>query len=239
MTQIALPRITPGQLVTTVAEVTGVPRPTVSVIDRQLSEAGLRSKGGRGLSAAAMTPTDAANLLIAVSVARSDLSGVDAAAKYRGGVFQSYAHDMEGEFPRPPGNWSLDWGPRPVFDLKPYHSFGDLLDHLVALSMQGELINRLVAGAEFALANAKSPEGIGVDVNVGFDDWGVGVLVVAGWGEHTRYRTGRVEHPGDLKVSRSFSLKSIEAVGALLGGRKPTEVPQHLRRVDPAQQADV
>ena len=232
MTQIAPPRITPGQLVTTVSEVMGVPRPTVAVIDRQLSEAGLRSKGGRGLSAAAMTPTDAANLLIAVAVARADLSAADATAKYRAGAFQDHALDLEGEFARPKGNWRLDWGRSPVFDLKPYHSFGEALDHMVALSVSGELVERLVQGAEVALAKAASREGIYVDVGVDFDDWGVGILVVAGWGEHTRYRTGRVDHPGDLKVSRSFSLKSIEAVGALLGGRAPMSVPEHLRKAD-------
>ena len=57
---------TPGQLVRTVAEVLGIPVATVSQFDRQLAEAGLRTVGGRGPSAAKVTPLDAANLLIAL-----------------------------------------------------------------------------------------------------------------------------------------------------------------------------
>jgi hypothetical protein len=57
---------TPGQLVEMMAEVLGVPAATVSQYDRQLAEAGLRTIGGRGASAAKVTATDAANLLIAI-----------------------------------------------------------------------------------------------------------------------------------------------------------------------------
>ena len=57
---------TPGQLVRTMADVLGIPPTTVAQYDRQLAEAGLRTVGGRGTSAAKVTATDAANLLIAV-----------------------------------------------------------------------------------------------------------------------------------------------------------------------------
>ena len=57
---------TPGQLVERMADVLGVPAPTVSQYDRQLAEAGLRTSGGRGTSAAKVTAADAANLLIAI-----------------------------------------------------------------------------------------------------------------------------------------------------------------------------
>ena len=57
---------TPGQLVQAVADVLGIPAVTVSQYDRQLAEAGLRTKAGRGTSAAKMTPTDVANLLMAI-----------------------------------------------------------------------------------------------------------------------------------------------------------------------------
>jgi hypothetical protein len=57
---------TPGQLVETMAHVLGVPVATVSQYDRQLAEAGLRTSTGRGTSAATVTATDAANLLIAI-----------------------------------------------------------------------------------------------------------------------------------------------------------------------------
>ncbi len=57
---------TPGELVKCIAEALGIPAPTVVQYDRLLAENGLRSKGGRGTSAAKVTPADAANLLIAI-----------------------------------------------------------------------------------------------------------------------------------------------------------------------------
>jgi len=57
---------TPGQLVQAMAKALGVPAATVAQYDRALAENGLRSKGGRGLSAARVTAEDAANLLIAI-----------------------------------------------------------------------------------------------------------------------------------------------------------------------------
>jgi hypothetical protein len=57
---------TPGQLVEAVAMTLGISIATVAQFDRQLSEGGLRSKRGRGSSAASVTPNDAANLLISI-----------------------------------------------------------------------------------------------------------------------------------------------------------------------------
>ncbi len=56
----------PGELVAVMADSLGVPRATVAQYDRALAENGLRSSGGRGLSAAKVTAADAANLLIAI-----------------------------------------------------------------------------------------------------------------------------------------------------------------------------
>ncbi len=57
--------MTPGAFVETLSEVLGLPRKSVAVIDRVLAVAGLRSLGGRGPSAAQVTPRDAARLLVA------------------------------------------------------------------------------------------------------------------------------------------------------------------------------
>ena len=61
---------TPGQLVQAMATALGISVATVTQYDRQLAENGLRSKGGRGVSAAAVTARDAANLLIAIAAQR-------------------------------------------------------------------------------------------------------------------------------------------------------------------------
>jgi hypothetical protein len=56
-----------SQLVETIAEVEGMDAATVSLIARNVREAGLIRTTGRGLSAAKMTVADAVNLLIAVN----------------------------------------------------------------------------------------------------------------------------------------------------------------------------
>src|SRR4051812_5015787 len=57
----------PGELVRCVARVLKVSEATVVQYDRNLAEAGLRTKGGRGRSAARITSQDAANLLIVIA----------------------------------------------------------------------------------------------------------------------------------------------------------------------------
>lgn len=56
----------PGELVKVIALAVDMPEAAVTNIDRQLAIAGLRSKGGRGISAARVTPRDAASLLTAI-----------------------------------------------------------------------------------------------------------------------------------------------------------------------------
>ena len=57
---------TSGEMVARVAELFGANVVTVESIDRALSNAGLRRKGGRGRSAAKMTGSDVANLTLAM-----------------------------------------------------------------------------------------------------------------------------------------------------------------------------
>ncbi len=59
----------PRQLVKSVAEAFGVSVETVTVIDRIIADEGLRTKGGRGRSAARMTARDGAALLYSVAAA--------------------------------------------------------------------------------------------------------------------------------------------------------------------------
>jgi hypothetical protein len=56
----------PGELVRKFSELLGIAEPTIVLHDRNLVVAGLRSKSGRGNSAARMTARDAAHLLVAV-----------------------------------------------------------------------------------------------------------------------------------------------------------------------------
>jgi hypothetical protein len=58
--------MSPGVFVEKLAEILGVPSKSIVVIDRALLEAGLRSRSGRGRSAARVKVADAATLLLAV-----------------------------------------------------------------------------------------------------------------------------------------------------------------------------
>jgi hypothetical protein len=58
--------MTPGQLVSAVSIALDLPHETVVVHDRNLSVAGLRTKGARGRNAPAVTPLDAARLVTAI-----------------------------------------------------------------------------------------------------------------------------------------------------------------------------
>lgn len=58
---------TSGQLIEVVARYFGIRAATVAQFDRLLAQNGLRSKGGRGLSAASMTSRDAASLMIIIA----------------------------------------------------------------------------------------------------------------------------------------------------------------------------
>jgi hypothetical protein len=57
---------TPGQFVRALASVLGIPEETVTVHDRNLLAAGLRSKRGRGSAAPSVTTRDAAHLVTAI-----------------------------------------------------------------------------------------------------------------------------------------------------------------------------
>jgi hypothetical protein len=72
---------TPGELIEAMAMTLGISIATVAQFDRQLSESGLRSKSGRGSSAAKVTPRDAANLLISILAAPVAGSSIKNAAR--------------------------------------------------------------------------------------------------------------------------------------------------------------
>lgn len=73
----------PGELVEAMAAVLGVPPATVTVHDRNLVMAGLRSKHGRGRGAARVTAADAANLLTAMLGSPQVKASSEAVARFR------------------------------------------------------------------------------------------------------------------------------------------------------------
>lgn len=74
---------TPSDLVKAVSMSTGVPTATVVDLDRRLVKAGLRSVGGRGPSAAKVTPLDAARLITAVLASPQANAAPEAVQNYQ------------------------------------------------------------------------------------------------------------------------------------------------------------
>lgn len=150
----------PGELVRTVAEVLGVPEPTVVVHDRNLVKAGLRSKGGRGRSAARVTAADAVNLLIAVAGSAWYHSGIkdtvatvkDYAPLRAGGSEYSIRKQVRPKYFA--GDWHSSSGPRwqlerlPLASLKqllPGHSFAEALVTIITSASDGSLVEAVRA----------------------------------------------------------------------------------------------
>ena len=125
---------TPGQLVQAMAHVLGVSAATISQYDRVLAEGGLRSKGGRGLSAARVTAADAANLLIAILASPISGAAIKDAAEYcrRYGALPLERATAGNPFEPARADQVLRAaGVRGLVDLPMKHSFHDALSALI------------------------------------------------------------------------------------------------------------
>lgn len=130
---------TSGAMIRTLAEAIGLPEASVVVYDRKLLEAGLRSKSGRGRSAAKVTARDAAHLLVAI-LGTAQLK--DAAIAVR-----RYAETR----PRPHGPATegfVGLGIAELEDLPPEHSFVDALAALISSAASGSLAAAMLANAD-------------------------------------------------------------------------------------------
>jgi hypothetical protein len=142
----------PGALVLMMAESLGISPATVTQFDRVLAEGGMRSKGGRGTSAAKVTARDAANLLIAIL--GSPMEG--AAVKNAVQTCRSYASlpvlrraSAADAFRR--------FGLPKIAALRKQHNLGDALETLIAGA---------TAGQDFVIPNE---DGIPLTVSDGTD----------------------------------------------------------------------
>jgi len=119
----------PGQLVEAMADALGLPPATVTQYDRVLAEAGLRSKRGRGTSAAKVTARDAAHLLIAILGAPIEGGSVNQAVH----ICQTYG--------------SMPLLPRFGYSLQAFRSFGlSQLKNLPTNHTLADLVEALIGG---------------------------------------------------------------------------------------------
>jgi hypothetical protein len=129
----------PGELVRVISEALGVPEPTVTQHDRNLVIAGLRSKGGRGRSAAKVTARDAAHLLTAVMGSALVKDSVEAVERYG-------ATRIHKDTSSPSG--FKDYVVPELAALSHDHSFLDGLEALIASAASGSLQRALYDAAE-------------------------------------------------------------------------------------------
>jgi len=118
----------PGELVRKFSELLGIAEPTIVLHDRNLVVAGLRSKSGRGNSAARMTARDAAHLLVAVLGSSHVKDSAETVRRYR-----------ETRFHKSGSGGYDDSTIAALRNLPPDHSFVDAIEALIAAAAAGSL----------------------------------------------------------------------------------------------------
>jgi hypothetical protein len=226
---------TPGQLVKCVAEALSIPVPTVVQYDRLLAENGLRSKGGRGTSAAKVTAVDAANLLIAIMgspIVGASIKPAIEVCKTYGRLPVKVGVEKASEYPK----IFRSLGLTTLSKLPTSHTLRDGVAALIEGASVGE---SLIIDYEDGGEPGSSPEtdwfvGLRIDGPTPWAD----IIADASLGDGTtegttRYQVGRfVYHnikrtPGgtfkarreDIHQSRRITYKTIRRIGALLAGR--------------------
>jgi hypothetical protein len=212
---------TPGQLVEAIAVSLGIPLATVIQHDRQLAESGLRSKRGRGASAAAVTPRDAANLLIAV--AASPLAGPTVKEAVR--TCETY-----GSLKVLPRASRVDrfskFGLPTLAKLPAGHSLREALSILIDGIGKGEIFQipdregPLTADFFFGV-RFEGPHPwaeILADGSVGQEKISQMARLVYTSGKTAKgFRKPRAAQRGDLHQTRSITFATIRALGSLIG----------------------
>jgi hypothetical protein len=143
-----------------VARVEALDQATVSLIARAAREAGLIKTGGRGLSAAKMSFSDAANLLIAVNVSSVVREAPELVATYRDLEGWDVESDPQGDY-RDFTSWELGAHFSEVFATpkgRAVGTFGRVFESLLAAFSSRELPHQswcASASAEFRQAFSK------------------------------------------------------------------------------------
>jgi hypothetical protein len=215
---------TPGQLVEAMAFSLGISVATVTQYDRQLAESGLRSKGGRGTSAAKVTARDAANLLIAV--AASPVAG----PTVKEAVRTCEAYGSLKALRR--ASWRTDRLPKfglpTLASLPAGHSLREALSVLIDAAGKGEI---------FQIPDREGPLTADFCFGVTFqgpEPWAE-ILADGSVGQGKRSQTARLVYSsarlrkrrpprgGDLQQIRGISFATIRTLGSLISGA-PSDV---------------
>ncbi|HVA81365.1 MAG TPA: hypothetical protein VNF29_10620 [Candidatus Binataceae bacterium] len=210
----------PAQLVRRLSETTGVSLATVTDLDRRLVMGKLRSKGGRGLHVARVTPLDAARLLTAILASAQANLAASAVARYAA---------TQADPVRSSETLFAASGLADLAALPARHSFVEALECLIASAADGALA-QLIGDSEphrappaievFAFTQATCgrirlaglPNKMTVNVEYGPAGGSKGRLPKIA----SRGITGANETAGDLEQSRRVTERTILAVAELL-----------------------
>lgn len=142
---------TPGELVRVIAASTGEDHSTVASHDRNLVVAGLRSKSGRGTSAAKVTPRDGAHILTALLGSHRVKDSVETVRRHMQ-TQESHAYERQHypeDISEDRANVWEHFGIPELTALPRDHSFVDALTVLIELAAEGRLIRELGNFAPF------------------------------------------------------------------------------------------
>jgi len=223
----------PGELIDVVSDVLGVPKAMVVNYDRALAAEGLRTKSGRGTSAAAMTSSDAANILTAVAASSLAKDAANCVKTY-GALPARYGEvsiAKDGQDPirdfNAPAIWNLSGVNLPSLqDLDDQHTFHDALAGFISASIDGSLHKAIAKISFFRKDVPVGPWDINVRVwgtfpqamirihGINFDECHSYSVMPVGQ-DLDRWEFPHADH-GDLKQYREFSAKTILAIGDLL-----------------------
>jgi hypothetical protein len=217
-----------SDLVTAISAVTGLPEATVFAYGRFARQAGLITQKGRGRSAASMSRTDAANLLIAVAATGVTRDAGRAIRIYRslsGGTI----YDRSGEYTRGFAKWLEPLGvKRSDVGYRLKGDFGRFMEFLIGSTLNGDLAAvfrpefEREFGADIRLDIRFSRHVPAVELDF-VRMRGAGV-----WMSFGPSRAAQARSPHALRVTATFNQHTLAAVGLVLGDIvKPSEVASH------------
>lgn len=210
---------TPGQFVEVMAEALGVPEPTVVVHDRNLVVAGLRSKGGRGRSAAQVTERDAAHLLTAILASAQVRDSVDSVKRYSKTKPHRHTSSADGY---------KKARIKELAQLPADHSFVDALEALIAAAASGTLAKAIDA-ARPEVGGKKIPAPALIEV-AALTPGTIGDIRIAGLGDRLSANV-RYAQPTPWDASDKPTQRDVAAWEARIKKQHPRTDLEQYRRV--------
>lgn len=207
----------PRELVELIATVTGTPVSTVSTHDRNLVVAGLRSKAGRGTSAAKVTPRDGAVNLVAIMAAPAAKDSVVYVHRFMETRADLGGHlRLDGAREEKRSGYA-GCGVEALEQLPEDHSFVDAVAALIEAAGHGQLDNFLYGGIRTEWPHTEA----NIHLSPPLKDSLPGRVVTVPYIPPEALANGQRRPAYGAALSRSchIDLRPISYIGALLYGK--------------------